>query len=67
VIAAGLYTMGDFEPDGDVDLEDFAVLAAAWRSQPGDGNWNAACNISESIDGVIDEYDLIVFCENWLN
>lgn len=66
-LVTGLYTMGDFEPDGDVDFEDFAVLAAAWRSQPGDGNWNAACNISESIDGVIDEYDLIVFCEKWLN
>ena len=66
-LVTGLYTMGDFEPDGDVDSEDFAVLAAAWRSQPGDGNWNASCDISMSSGNIIDEYDLIVFCESWLN
>ena len=66
-LVTGLYTMGDFEPDGDVDSEDFAILAAAWRSQPGDGNWNASCDISMSSDNIIDAYDLIVFCENWLN
>ncbi len=58
--------IGDFDGDEDVDLEDFAVLAAAWLSQPGDGNWNTACDISIPSDNIIDELDLMVFCENWL-
>lgn len=57
---------GDFDDDDDVDFEDFAVLAAAWLSQPGDANWNIDCDISMPSDGIIDEYDLMVFCENWL-
>jgi hypothetical protein len=58
--------IGDFDGDDDVDLEDFAVLAAAWLSEPGDGNWNAECDISIPSDNIIDELDLMVFCENWL-
>jgi len=57
---------GDFEPDGDVDLYDFAVLALAWLSSSGDGNWNPACDISDPNDSVIDELDLEVLSENWL-
>jgi hypothetical protein len=57
---------GDFDDDGDVDFKDFAVLAAAWRSRKGDANWDADCDISIPSDDVIDEYDLMVFCENWL-
>ena len=49
------------------DFKDFAVLAAAWLSQPGDANWNADCDISTPKDNIIDEKDLMVFCENWLN
>lgn len=59
--------VGDFCRDGAVDFKDFAVLAAAWASQPGDTNWKAACDISIPSDGVIDENDLAVLCENWLN
>jgi len=58
---------GDFDDDGDVDFKDFAVLAAAWLSQPGDANWNAACDISIPKDNIIDEHDLMVFCDNWFN
>jgi hypothetical protein len=58
---------GDFDDDGDVDFKDFAVLAAAWLSRPEDANWNADCNISTPKDNIIDEYDLMVFCDNWLN
>ena len=36
---------GDFEPDCDVDFYDFTVLALAWMSEPGDGNWNPDCNL----------------------
>jgi hypothetical protein len=59
--------MADLDDDGDVDFEDFAILAAAWLSEPGDANWNADCDISTPKDNIIDEYDLKVFCDNWLN
>ncbi len=58
--------IGDFDDDDNVSFEDFAVLAAAWASQRGDGNWNTACDISIPSDNIINLYDLIVFCENWL-
>jgi hypothetical protein len=58
--------IGDFDDDNDVDLKDFAIFAAAWLSQPGDDDWNAACDISIPSDGVIDELDLAVFTDNWL-
>jgi hypothetical protein len=57
---------GDFDNSNDVDLKDFAIFAAAWLSQPGDADWNAACDISIPSDGVIDQIDLSVFCDNWL-
>jgi sugar lactone lactonase YvrE len=60
------YLPGDFQPDGNVDFKDFAVLAAAWGSRPGDDNWNTNCDISIPHDSVIDINDLIVFCNNWL-
>ena len=56
----------DFQPDGSVDLEDYAILAAAWRSTPADDNWNPFCDISEPTDNIIDERDLAVFSSNWL-
>jgi hypothetical protein len=57
---------GDFEPDCDVDFYDFAVFAAAWLSQSGESAWNPDCDISVPSDAIIDEYDLSVFCDNWL-
>lgn len=57
---------GDFEPDGDVDLRDFAVLAAAWLSDPGDSHWNSACDISNPKDSIVDYFDLKVFVNHWL-
>ena len=58
--------LGDFVcPDG-VDFIDFAVLALAWGSEQGDGNWNPDCDISEPKDNVIDTLDLAAFSYNWL-
>jgi sugar lactone lactonase YvrE len=57
---------GDFDNNGRVDFRDFALFATAWASRPGDDNWNAACDISIPSDGVINERDLDVFCDNWL-
>jgi hypothetical protein len=65
-LVTGLREIGDlFEDEDDiVNFRDFAVLAAAWRSEPGDDNWDADCDMSP--DDIIDEYDLAVFCANWL-
>lgn len=57
---------GDFQPNSRVDLYDFAVLASAWQSRPGDDNWIPVCDISDPNDSVIDQLDLAVFVENWL-
>jgi len=57
---------GDSEPNRDVDLRDFAVFAAAWRSTPADEKWNPFCDISEPEDDLIDERDLAVFVDNYL-
>ncbi|MCD4831270.1 MAG: hypothetical protein K8R02_05595 [Anaerohalosphaeraceae bacterium] len=61
----GLYP-GDFDIDGDVDMNDFSILALAWHSSNGDGNWNPICNIGVPIDNVINEFDLVVFAADWL-
>jgi sugar lactone lactonase YvrE len=66
-LVTGPERIGDFDNNGRVDFKDFAVLAAAWLSKPGDANWNADCDISEPSDGIIDERDLKVFCDNWLD
>jgi len=65
-IAADPYP-GDFEPDGDVDLQDFAVLALSWQSSAGgDGNYNPYCDINTPPDYSINMLDLLVFVDNWL-
>jgi len=58
---------GDFLCPYGVDFADFAILASAWRSNPNDPRWNPACDISKPKDSVIDELDLAVLCENWLD
>jgi hypothetical protein len=57
---------GDFDGDGDVDLVDFPVLASAWRTEPGDPNWNPDCDISDLDDDFIDELDLGVYADYYL-
>lgn len=57
----------DFVPRRGADFSDFAVLARAWRSSPGDDNWNPIYDISDPNDDVIDESDLDVFVEYWLS
>ncbi len=57
---------GDFEPNGDIDPKDFAVLASAWKTTMGDQNYNPYCDISEPKDNIINEKDLAVFVNNYL-
>lgn len=58
--------IGDFVGLDGVDLEDFAVLASAWQSRPGDENWNALCDIYDPNDDIINERDLSIFASNYL-
>jgi len=57
---------GDIDKDYDVDLYDFTLLAAAWRTRPEEANWNLLCDISDPNDDMIDERDLAVLSEHWL-
>ena len=57
---------GDFDRDCDVDTEDLALLAALWRSDPNDPNWDAVRNLVDGPNASIDALDLDVFLENWL-
>ncbi len=63
-ITYGYPPMGDFEPDGDVDMEDFAVFALAWHTEEGDDFWNPSCDLYA--DGFIDIFDLDLVVGNWL-
>lgn len=62
---AAIVLLGDFEPNGDVDLVDFAIIAAAWMSDDTPtANWNPICDLDGS--GDIGIGDLVKFSENWL-
>jgi gluconolactonase len=57
----------DLNYDGTVDFEDFTILAKAWRCTTGNANYDPNCDISSTPgNGVIDEQDLIILCQNWL-
>ncbi|MHC4212567.1 MAG: DUF3466 family protein [Planctomycetota bacterium] len=57
---------GDFNLDGYVNSYDFAVLASAWKTRPGDQDYNGACDIAEPKNNFIDERDLAVFTDTYL-
>lgn len=57
--------VADFNNDGEVNFEDFAVLGNEYKQGVG----NYLTDISGSVglsDGVVDEFDLKVFAGNWL-
>jgi parallel beta-helix repeat protein len=56
----------DLNYDGDVTLDDFAEMAAAWQSEQGDENWNPVCDISDNPDNIIDMSDLVILSSVWL-
>jgi len=58
--------IGDFDYDCDVDFADFAVLAPAWLTEPGDAQWNPTCDIGIPNDTAVNMLDLQLFVENWL-
>ena len=59
------YLLGDFNCDGNVRLEDFAIFSKAWQSFQGQPEWNPLCNLYDS-DSVIDIFDLTVLAQLWL-
>ncbi|MHC4086551.1 MAG: FG-GAP-like repeat-containing protein, partial [Planctomycetota bacterium] len=58
---------GDFDLNCYVNFSDFAVLAMAWLSDPLNGNWQSAYDISVPADGLIDFKDVDVLAGNWLH
>ncbi|GAG89812.1 unnamed protein product, partial [marine sediment metagenome] len=56
----------DFDGDGKVGFLDFSIFAAAWQTEPGDPEWNPACDINQPPDDIIDFFDLARFTERWL-
>lgn len=54
--------------DGVVDWLDFAALAQAWLSSPGQPNWYAKADLAPpgAPDGIVDYLDLAVLVESWL-
>jgi hypothetical protein len=55
----------DIDDNGDVGLGDLVMMAQAWLSGPGDGNWNTACDLALPADK-IDLRDFEVVSQNWL-
>ncbi len=55
----------NFNFDDIVNMVDFVIFAAAWGTVYGETRYNGACDLHS--DGVIDEQDLVVFTEHWLD
>jgi len=53
----------DVDEDGDVDFADFEILASQWQDEPGIPSADIA---PPGGDGIVDELDLDVLCDNWL-
>jgi O-glycosyl hydrolase len=53
---------GDFEPDGDVDIDDFLILVSQWLQPPSVSGEDIAPN---PLDGVIDLKDFAVFAKHY--
>ncbi len=58
------WSPADFDESGNVDFIDYAILAAAWQSETGDGNYDEDCDLEDN--NSIDYNDLALFCEDWL-
>jgi hypothetical protein len=56
----------NFNGDAGVDMKDLAILASAWRTEPGNPKWNPGCDISIPPDNFIDGKDLAWLVDSWL-
>ena len=57
---------GDLEPDGDVDMDDLAILCGAWLGGVGDASYVPGCDISNPEDQLINFKDFAELANNWL-
>jgi hypothetical protein len=55
---------GDMNNDCHVNMYDFAIMAAAWLTSPGDADYNSVCELTG--DDVIDVADLAALARQWL-
>lgn len=58
--------LGDFQPDGIVDLKDYAAFAGNWMSDAINPDFNALYDINYPYNNLIDLQDLKVLASNWL-
>jgi hypothetical protein len=57
---------GDFQPDGDVDLNDLSVIAAHWLDSGCAGpDWCGGADIDQDSDVKLADYAALA--DNWLN
>jgi hypothetical protein len=61
--SAAAHGLADFEPDGDVDLVDFAVFAQLWLQS----DCYACFGADLTGDGNVNLYDLMEFTDDWLH
>ncbi len=62
--------LGDIEPDGDVDVDDFAAIAGHWgREDCDEGNgWCEGTDFAPNgADGAVNFKDIVALAENWLS
>lgn len=57
-------TDSDLNGDGVVNLTDYVLFSNSWDLVEGDSGYDARCDFTQ--DGCVDEYDLAVFVDNWL-
>ena len=62
----GYYTPGDLDHNGTVNLQDYAILAAAYLTAPPDPNYCPTCDIAQPLNNSIDHQDLQTLSQNWL-
>lgn len=63
-LAMNIEIAGDFNGNGRVNLEDFAIFSGAWMTSPANEQWLDKCDLYS--DEYIDLLDLKIFAENWL-
>lgn len=55
--------LGDVNRDGQVNITDFLLLAAAYETTPGDPGWNADADFTQ--DGVVNLDDFLILAANY--